>query len=313
MRLHGLDLNLLLALDALLQTERVTAAAERLHVTQSTMSGSLARLREHFNDPLLVPAGRVLMLTPLGQVLRTPVRALLQQVEETVSLRPTFEPLRDRRRFVLCASHMTLLVLGAPLVQHLRKAAPGVTLEWMETSPDRIGDHLRRGDIDLAFAGEPFASPAFPSVPVIEDEYVCIAWKGNRRVARGLSRRTYQALGHVGTRYGPQGLPGGEQHAVDRLQIVRRVEVVCASPAMLAAFVVGTDRIATVASKLARRQAEELPLQILPTPWRLSPVRMLMQWSQHREGDGGLDWMRQTVRSVAARCGCLVPPAGAPA
>ena len=311
MRLQGLDLNLLIALDGLLQTKGVTAAADALHVSQPTMSGSLARLREHFDDPLLVPAGRALKLSALGQLLRTPVREALQQIERAVSLRPTFDPEHDSRNFVLCGSHMTLLVLGAPLTQHLQRVAPGVTLEWVEAPPDRIGDRLSRGDIDIAFVGESFVDAGHPGVLVVEDDYVCLVWKGNQRVLRQLTRSTYLTLGHVGTRYGPHGLASGEQHAINALQLARRVEVVCTSPVILAALVVGTDRIATVGSKLATQQAKELPLRVLKTPWCLPPLRILMQWSRHREGDGAFDWLRGTVLEVARRTRCVSEVAAA--
>ncbi|MDR6858707.1 LysR substrate-binding domain-containing protein [Variovorax guangxiensis] len=305
MRLHGLDLNLLISLDALLQTRGVTSAAALLHVTQPTMSGSLARLREHFGDPLLMPAGRALKLSPLGQTLRTPVRDALQQVERAVALRPTFDPASDRRHFVLCASHMTLTVLGVPLTARLHRSAPGVTLEWMEAAPDHIGERLSRGDIDLAFLGEQFVRSEHPHQLVIHDNYVCIAWTGNRKVGKRLTQATYLGLGHVGTRYGPQGIPGGEQHAINALQLPRRVEVVCASPVMLGALVAGTDRLATLGAKLADRQAKELPLRVLPPPWPLPPLRIQMQWSRHREGDAALDWFRKTVTDVARQTGCI--------
>jgi LysR family nod box-dependent transcriptional activator len=305
MRLHGLDLNLLIALDALLSTEAVTMAANALHVTQPTMSGSLARLRQHFSDPLLVPTGRTLTLTPLGLILRTPVREAMQQIERAISLRPTFDPAHDRRNFVLCASHMTLLVLGASLTQIMQRSAPGVTLEWMEAAPDRIGERLNRGDIDLAFVGDAFADVSHPQALVIEDAYVCIVWKGNRHVAKRLTQSTYLKLGHVGTRYGPQSIPGAEQHAIDALHLNRRVEVVATSPAMLAALVTGTDRIATIGAKLAQRQAQEMPIRILQPPWQMPALRIMMQWNLRREGDGALDWLRRTVCDVAQSTGCV--------
>lgn len=305
MRLHGLDLNLLISLDALLQTRGVTLAAALLHVTQPTMSGALSRLREHFGDPLLMPAGRALKLSPLGQTLLIPVRDALQQVERAVALRPTFDPASDRRHFVLCASHMTLTVLGVPLTTRLHRSAPGVTLEWAEAAPDHIGERLSRGDIDLAFLGQQFVRAEHPHQLVIHDNYVCIAWTGNRKVGKRLTQATYLRLGHVGTRYGPQGIPGGEQHAINALQLPRRVEVVCASPVMLGALVAGTDRLATLGAKLADRQAKDLPLRILPPPWPLPPLRIQMQWSRHREGDAALDWFRKTVADVARQTGCI--------
>lgn len=141
-RLRRLDLNLLLALEALLSLRSVTAAAARQHVTQPSMSGSLARLREHFSDPLLVPVGRKLVLTPLGELLLEPVREALEKIESALALRPQFDPSTGRRHFQICASEATVLTLLVDVIRRAEQLAPGVTLELLPADPGQINDLL---------------------------------------------------------------------------------------------------------------------------------------------------------------------------
>ena len=99
MQLDGLDLNLLVVLDALLSERNVTRAGERIHLSQSATSGALSRLREYFKDDLLTPVGRKMVLTPLAEELAQPLRELLQQAENVIRQKPTFSPGSSERRF----------------------------------------------------------------------------------------------------------------------------------------------------------------------------------------------------------------------
>src|SRR3954467_4262234 len=116
MRYQRIDLNLLIALDALLAERNVTRAAERMHMTQSAMSGVLARLREYFDDPLLVPVGRTLRLTPRAESLVQPVREILLKVDSTLGAHPEFDPANASRHFVVIASdYVSHVFLGEVL------------------------------------------------------------------------------------------------------------------------------------------------------------------------------------------------------
>ena len=299
MRHQRLDLNLLVALDSLLRTASVTEAASQVHVSQPSMSGSLSRLRKHFNDPLLIKSGRKLRLSPLAIRLRGTVREAMQHIDRAISMRPTFDPSIDARRFNLSASDFTVLVLGSPLVRQLCDVAPHTSIQWLAGSPLEMGQKLHSGDLDLTFVAEPFVDPAFPRRLVIEDEYSCITWSENEATQFGLTKKNFSELGHVETHYGPQSTPGASHRVSTGLGIERRVEAICTSPILLGAMVAGTQRIATVAHSLALALAKGHALRIFPHPWDLPPARIFMQWNQDREGDGAVDWLRGTVTEVA--------------
>lgn len=303
MRLHRLDLNLLIALDALLATHSVTAAARRLHVTQPSMSGSLARLREHFGDALLVPAGRGLQLTPFAELLATSVRHAMEGVQATAELRPTFEPATSRRHFRLSASEATVATLLSDALHDVGRQAPGVTVELLPTDAGAVLERLQRRDLDIAFYPERYLLHDHPHALAMEDDFVCVAWSGNRRIGRRLTLERYLELPHVVTRYGFERRPGFEQWHMEQAGIRRHETIGCSSPVAASFLVAHTERLATLPRRLARQQAAHLPLRILPPPPELGlqPLRIFMQWHQGRAADGGIAWLGGLVHAAAAQ------------
>jgi LysR family nod box-dependent transcriptional activator len=246
-----------------------------------------------------VPHGRRLELTALGLDLRAPVSDALGQIERTISLRPTFDPASARRRYTVCGSDITILMLLAPLIRELERTAPGIGVDIVAGDPKSMGDRLMQGALDFSFASEPFVMPQLPCEAVLQDRYVCVVWTGNRRIRTSLSRQAYLSCGHVATAYGERQIPGAEQQAVADIHVQRRVEVTCASPALLGPLVVGTQRVATLPLRLAEAQARSLPLRILEPPGPLPSLRIFLQWSGNRQSDGALTWFRHFVIQVA--------------
>jgi DNA-binding transcriptional LysR family regulator len=145
----GLDLNLLLTLDALLEIRSVTATAERFGVTQSAMSHRLARIREFFGDPLLVSAGEDLVLTPKAAALETPLRVALQELRDALVPSDDFNPAEAERAFVIAASDLAE-VLPA-LLEHLGRVAPWVSIRMAGRGLVN-GETLAASKVDFAVA-----------------------------------------------------------------------------------------------------------------------------------------------------------------
>ncbi|MFI6810162.1 LysR family transcriptional regulator [Streptomyces luteogriseus] len=139
----GLDLNLVVVLHALLHERNVTRAGERVGLSQSGSSGALARLRRHFNDPLLVRTGNTYELTPLAQSLYHQIGGAIEQLEWILKAQPVFDPGSTDRRFLVCCSDSTLSILGSRIVAAVTKSAPGASLDFR--SPDRFDHHRPRG------------------------------------------------------------------------------------------------------------------------------------------------------------------------
>ena len=143
MRYHRLDLNLLFALKALLTEKNVTRAGETVHVTQSAMSGILARLRNYFDDPLIVQVGRRMELTPLAESLVEPVSDVLMRIDATIATRPQFKPGASQRHFSMIASDYVTRVLLLDVLRAVHFDAPGVSVDLRQ--PTSAGERRAGG------------------------------------------------------------------------------------------------------------------------------------------------------------------------
>jgi LysR family transcriptional regulator, nod-box dependent transcriptional activator len=298
MDFSGLDLNLLVALDILFAEKSVSRAGERLHLSQSATSGALARLRDAFHDPLLVPVGRKMTLTPLAETLVEPVRDFLLRAEAILHSNPAFDPAASSRRFRMMMSDYAETVLMTRALPRLQKLAPGVTVEIIS---NREGGYeaLERGEIDLAVAPEKYLSPAHPTKPLFSDAFTCLVWSGNGQVGRKLSLETYLSLGHVVVRLGKHGqLPTFDELFAERYGHNRRIEVVTTAFNLVPQLLVGTSRIATLQQRLARFYLRYLPLKLIAPPVELPPLEEFMQWHKSRDRDPGTAWLRSVLKDA---------------
>ncbi len=300
MNLKGLDLNLLVALDVLLRERSITRGGERLGLSQSAMSGALARLREYFSDPLLVPVGRSLMLTPLAEGLADPVSRILHQIQETVSTRAEFDPAQSDRRFSIMASDYAFTAFMPQLFERLEREAPGVTLQLRQLSPSWHED-LNRGHIDFLIVPERYALPNHPNIPIFEDDFCCVAWSGNTTVGRELSLERYLSLGHVVVELSGVQEPSFDEWFLKNRGHVRRVEIVAPTFALVPQLVVGTRRIATIWTRLAENATTHLPLKQLPLPIEIPAFTDVLQWPVQRDAEPGSMWMRKVLQETASR------------
>lgn len=298
MRFNRLDLNLLVALDAILVEGSVSRAAERTNLSQSAMSGALARLRDYFADELFVQVGRKLVRTPLAESLAEPVRDILMRVDATVAAVPIFDPAIADRRFSIIASDYMLAVLMDRVLARAYREAPGIAFQFF--APDRAVEMVERGEVDLLMIPRQFALPDHPSELALEDSYTCVAWAQNPELGETLSLDQYLAMGHVASILGPSRMPTFEGWFLKEFGVSRKVEVVTYNLSSPPQLVIGTNRIATVHTRLARLHARHLPIRLLPPPVEFPKLLMVMQWHRYKSHDPGLGWLRRLVREVAA-------------
>ncbi|MDD0838875.1 LysR family transcriptional regulator [Curvibacter sp. HBC61] len=299
MRFNKLDLNLLVALNAMLSTCSISRAAERLHMSQSAMSNALARLREYFDDELLVQVGRQMELTPRAEVLKEAVRDVLMRVDTTITAQPEFDPARSEREFRIFVSDYSLSTLMPQLMVLAHAQAPRVRFHLMPQveQPQRA---LEQGQADLLVIPKEFCSPDHPTDTVFQDEFVCAVCNQGRFRDRELTPDSYLAAGHV-IMQPPAGGQSLESAFMLRHGIARRVEVSTFSFMTAPHLVVGTDRIATMHRRLAQQASRHLPIRLLKPPMPIPPMVQVMQWHKHRSKDPGLLWLRQTLLAAAAR------------
>lgn len=298
MRFKGLDLNLLVALDVLLSEKKTTVAAQRLSVSQSAISGMLARLRLYFEDDLLVLVGRQMELTPLGRDLAAPVRELMMQIQATVAVRPTLSIETAPRHFRITVSDYSVPILIAPLIRRLQELAPLMTIELLPQI-ENSGQNLRRGETDLLIMPDEYISPEHPHAILFEDSFSCVVWEDNREVGETLDLDTFLRCGHVAPRLGRPGMPTLADTYFEQNRIARRIAVTTHDFTSLGTIVVDTSLIATMQTRLARDSQARLPLRVLAPPVALPTLRVCMQWHHYHTSDPAHRWLREQLLAVA--------------
>lgn len=294
MRFNHLDLNLLVALDVLLEEQNITRAAERLHMTQSATSGVLGRLRTFFEDDLLVQVGRKMQPTPYALELAKPVREVLITIRSSITTKQVFDPGTSKRHFRLVTSDYLISVLFARVIQHLQKEAPNVTFEMLGPS-DNSGELLIRGEVDLMIVPERYIIEGHPSQLLFEEDHVCVVCKDNTQIGDSLSLEQYMQMGHISVGFGRTRHMSIEDWFMSQYGFNRRIEVITNDFNTLPQLVVGTERIATMHKRLAELYATYLPLRILPTPVQVPIMREYMLWHRSMDGAPMHRWIRERI------------------
>jgi DNA-binding transcriptional LysR family regulator len=296
MDLHLFDLNLLVTLDALLTERNVTQAGVRLNLSQSAMSGALARLRSYFQDELLVPAGRRMVLTPLGESLVEPVRDVLLQIRGTLGTKPRFDPATATRHISVAVSDYVTEILMADVLRRARALAPFITFRFHSIG-SRASEALEIGELDFLIAPM-HLSPAHPTEVLFEDTWTCIAWTENTSLGEFSSVDEYLNLGHVVTQIGEHIMY--DEHVLRGFNYRRRVEVTVPSFSLAPHLVVGTERIATIKTRLALKYERILPIKLVPLPIAIPPTVETLQWHSVHDHDPANKWFRCLLKEAVS-------------
>ena len=298
MHYKGLDLNLLVILDALLAEKNITRTGERIHLSQSATSGALARLRDFFNDDLLAQIGNKMVLTSLAEDLAEPVRAILQDIELVINRVPNFNPATSTRNFRLMMSDYAASILMPQVLPKIQQLAPRVTFELLSNA-EHPTEFLERGEVDLLIVPPEYTSKLHPSEELFQDRYVCLVWKENPEIGDTISLEQYKNAGHVGVRLGKQQMHVFDEWFLEREGFKRRIEVVCMTFNLLPLLVVGTTRVATVPERLARSYSGQFSLKVLPTPIDIPPLYEVAQWHKYQQKDTAVNWLRRVLCNLA--------------
>ncbi|KRB93538.1 LysR substrate-binding domain-containing protein [Noviherbaspirillum sp. Root189] len=297
MRFQKLDLNLLHALDILLDEKNITKAAKRLHLSQSATSSILGRLREYFEDEVLVNVGRNMVPTALALSLQDPVHQLLLQIQSTLEIRPTFTPEQCDRHFRIVASDYTTSILLAQVAQRLRSEAPKVTFEIIQPS-QASADYVIRGEADMLFIPRGYAPEELQGELLLEDSFCCVVCARNDLVGNTLTIEHYLAMGHVVTHF-PGALRTFEELHFSTTGYKRRVEITVPNFNAVPQMVIGTDRIGTMHTRLARKLANYFPIRLMPVPISYPKTQQMMLWHPYLEKDPVHQWLRGLMHDAA--------------
>lgn len=285
------DLNLLIALNVLLEERNVTRAADRLGLTQSAASRMLGRLRATFDDPLFVRTSRGLTPTKRALDIAGPLRDYLSGLEKLLLEREAFDPTTAQRRFRIAAIDYVQATLLAPLVAKLQRQAPLIDFEIRQPSSDSERD-LDAGVLDLLLMPQQPSAPGVIWTPLYRDGYTCVVW--TRHPSHRLTLSAFAAMEHV--LVAPRERAGGiVDFVLEKNGLSRRVAVQAPTFLIVPYLLIGTTRIATVPERMAAELVRMHPLKILKPPVEIPGFTMCQAWHEIHRNDPGHRWLREEL------------------
>ena len=299
MRFKGLDLNLLVAFDALMVDRSVSRAAQRVNLSQPAMSNALSRLRAYFGDDLLIAHNKRMYPTPFAETLIPQVQAALATMESVVATSRHFDPATSSRTFRVMTSDYIATAVLFPMITRLASAAPGVRVELLLPSQRRI-ELLDNGNIDLLITLEAYLTPELPSDFLLEDRYWLVGRADHPALVEGITLETMQAYEHVMVAIGEERLPSFGDAYLDRIGIQRRVAMTTPNFAMLPWLLQETDWLTLMQGRLAHLMQRNFAIKIVPPPVPIPPLVEMAQYHVTRSNDPGLRWLIDTIRAQAA-------------
>lgn len=290
--LRRLDLNLLVTLDALLAERNVTRAAQRLNFSQPAVSVQLAKLRDFFGDPLLLPGPRGMRPTARAEALREPLRQALEAVNGAVSPAKPFNPAEATHTWRVAATDYAESTIVLPALNGLRAAAPAARLAVVEMMPTRIARQAEQGEIDLAFHTTEGSPPSLRRRTLFKERYVLVGRSGHPRLQRKLSLKQFCQLEHVIVSPDGGGFLGVTDEALAKAGMARKVVLSVPHFLFVRSVLASTDLVAMLPERLVRNSRD---LKVVESPVEVPGYEMSMLWHERSHRDPGHQWLREFI------------------
>ncbi|WP_229506851.1 LysR family transcriptional regulator [Pseudoduganella rivuli] len=290
--LRRLDLNLLVTLDVLLAERNVTRAAQRLHFSQPSVSVHLAKLRDIFGDPLLLPGPRGMQPTARAEELRTPLRQALEALSQAVQPGKPFDPATADNTWRVAAADYGETAVLLPALAGLRKAAPGTRLAVVQLEPARIAKLAEQGDIDLALHTAEGAPQHLHRQTLFSEQYVLAGRSGHPHLKRAPTLAQFCKLEHVIVSTAGGAFYGVTDDALAQRGLQRKVVLSVPHFLFVRAALLSTDLVAMLPSRLVRGMPG---LRVVAPPVDVRGYDMVMVWHERSHRDPAHQWLRSHI------------------
>jgi len=288
--LSRLDLNLLVSLDALLTERSVTRAAERLHLSQPALSASLARLRNHFNDPLLARRGNSYELTPLALRLADHTTTALEAARRVFESQAAWAPAESVREFSIYGSDYGFTTIGRVASELAAERAPGVRFRFLLHNPTIVEDAANRlRSVDGMVIPHGHLAD-LPYADLWRDDWVALVSASNDAVGDALTMEDFAAMRWVMT-YQTRSAFTSAERQLQQLGVEPHVDVVVESFLAMPHFVEGTQRVGLIQAALAPI-ARTAGTRVVALPFAATPIVNALWWHPLHTHDPEHIWMR---------------------
>jgi DNA-binding transcriptional LysR family regulator len=298
MNLRQFDLNLLVALDVLLQERNVTRAAERLFLSQPAMSGILARLRHAFGDELLVRVGRNLEPTDFAAGIAERVHQCVEGLEDLLEDSRSFDAGSDGRAFQIGASDYSALLLFEPVMRQLVESAPNMSLDFLRLDL-AAGERLMSGELDFAIIPEDIEA-ALPSELLFVDTWVCAAWDKHPSLGDELTIEAFLENPHISFNISDSSHVSVADEFLARTGHARRVVASTGSYTAAPFLLRGTPLLTILPRRLGERMREAAEIRLFELPFEVPALREHLVWNPRFTSSPACTWMRELLVSAAA-------------
>lgn len=294
------DLNLLLALDILLEEGSVVGAARRMHLSPPAMSRTLGRIRETLGDPVLVQAGRKLVPTPKALAMREQVRAALELATQALQPTADIDLQRLERRFTVRANDLFLGIHAGKLLERMAQHMPRAMLRFSAEEDDVDSEALRSGQIDLFISASRQLGPEIRVQPLFGTRFIGVAREAHPLFEGGISAKRLAQWSHIGvSRRGKS--EGPIDTALAALGLRRHVALVVPTPFAAFFALQDSDLLLPLPEQLARTaQAAGMRIRLFELPLLLEAVQLTQAWHPRFQGDPAHQWLRRTIRELCA-------------
>ena len=296
MDIRSVDLNLLVALDALLTERNVTRAASRLSLSQSAMSAALARLRSVFGDPLLLRTSGGMLPTSKGLELAAPVKQLLADIGRIVQQAGAFDPAHARVTFTIAASDYVEYAILPQLVDYLEANAPLAHLAVRPMDFGAVGRQLEAGEIDLGILGAGFAPPNARSRPLYLERFMCVVRRDHPGVKDGITLDGFCALDHLLVAPSGRSFSAQTDDVLAAIGRSRLIRLTVPHFLLVPEILVRSDMMAVLPERLARGYRDRF--RIFELPFEMPPFTIAEVWHERTHRDPALVWLRQALAEV---------------
>lgn len=295
----SIDLNLLVAFNALFLERNVTRAGDRIGLAQPSMSNALSRLRALFEDELFIRSSAGMIPTPTALIIAEHVQDALLAAQNAVNVTKDFNPKTEVADIKLITNQYVETVFIPPIVRKLQKEAPNVRLLTQSVTPENYGPPLERNIVDFAIAAFPKPGQNMCHREFIKDYPVCLARKNHPMIKDQLSLKEFLSLQHV--TIAQDGNPSAPiDKALESKGYKREISASVSSYSTLPFLVAETDLIAVVPRSFAKKVSETLPLDSHDLPFDRPPFALNLIWTRAMDNSALHIWFRDIALDAAS-------------
>jgi DNA-binding transcriptional LysR family regulator len=300
MNLNNIDLNLLRCLVVLVEEASVSKTASRLEMSQPAISHCLKKLRDIFNDPLLVRVGSKMSVTPRGHAVADEAKTILQKIDVLIQPPQLFNPLNYEGNFTISSPEYVDHRLTPKLIKTMVQLAPQAHLLIRPPAPGLADKNLESGELDVRIGWVDKIRPDMRSKTLYTEKFVCVARKKHPKIKGNLDLLTYVDALHVRSQVSmPSTASRSTDQIISQLGFDLNVALVVPSLMTIGKVVSETDLIATIPAGVADFLSKMYSLDTYAPPIKLHEVKVAMYWHEKMQSDKRHTWLRTVLTNAS--------------